>query len=169
MKLVVTGHDSNGASIFSHAGDPPRSSSPGSFELWSTKGPLSVPDATPADAPAQIGYFAEDGETGFKVVTVPPESQRPKGGFVGQMPPELAKHFDPQDPEMHTTDTIDYVVIISGQAELELDDGRKELVQQGDCVVQRGTKHAWRVVGDEPLVLGATLIGARRIEAKPGE
>ena len=40
-------------------------------------------------------------------------------------------------------------------ADLELDDGRKERVKQGDCVVQRGTRHAWRVVGDEPLVLGA--------------
>jgi len=31
--------------------------------------------------------------------------------------------------------------------------------------VQRGTRHAWRVVSDEPLVLGAVLIGARRVEA----
>ena len=47
-------------------------------------------------------------------------------------------------------------------SELELDDGKKELVTQGDCVVQRGTKHAWRVVGDEPLVLCASMIGAQR-------
>ena len=75
---------------------------------------------------------------------------------------DLAKHFDPDDPGMHTTDTIDYVVILGGSAELELDDGRKEVVQTGDCVVQRGTRHAWRVTSDEPLILAATLIGARR-------
>lgn len=162
MKLVVTGHDENGKSIFSHAGAPPRSSSPGSYELWSTRGTIEVPDPTDAAAPAEIGYFAELGETSFKVVSVPPMKDRPEGGFGTQMPPELAKHFDPDDMEMHTTDTIDYVVVLAGQAELELDDGQKELVQAGDCIVQRGTRHAWRVVGDEPLVLAASMVGAKR-------
>lgn len=163
MKLVVTGHDANGSSIFSHAGDPPRSSSPGSYELWSTRGAIEVPDATAADAPAEIGYFPAEGETCFKVVSVPGRAARPPEGFTGQIPEELAKHFDPEDPEMHTTDTIDYVVILGGSAELELDDGRKQTVTTGDCVVQRGTRHAWRVTSDEPLVLAATLVGARRI------
>lgn len=162
MKLVVTGHDADGKSVFHHASEPPRSSSPGSYELWSTKGSLTVPDPTPADTPASIGYFAVDGETSFKIVTVPPAKDRPDHHGEFELPPDIARYFDPTDPEMHTTDTIDYVIIVSGQAELELDDGRKELVQQGDCVVQRGTKHAWRVVGDAPLVLGATMIGAKR-------
>jgi len=162
MKLVVTGHDSNGKSVFHHTGEPPRSSSPGSYELWSTKGPLTVPDATPSDQPAEIGYFATFGETSFKIVTVPPPQDRPEGHGSFELPPDIARYFDPDDPEMHTTDTIDYVVILSGRAELELDDGKKELVTQGDCVVQRGTKHAWRVVGDEPLVLCASMVGAQR-------
>lgn len=162
MKLVVTGHDAAGQSVFSHAGAPPRSSSPGSYELWSTKGPIAMPDETDPNAPAQIAYFPIEGETCFKVVRVPGRKDRPAEGFRGQMPEELAKHFDPKDPEMHTTDTIDYVVILGGSAELELDDGRKQLVETGDCVVQRGTRHAWRVTSDEPLILAATLIGARR-------
>jgi mannose-6-phosphate isomerase-like protein (cupin superfamily) len=164
MKLVVTGHDSSGTSIFSHAGEPPRSSSPGSFELWSTKGPISMPDATDPDRPAPIGYFPVEGETAFKIVSVPGKTARAAmGDFTMQMPEDLAKYFDPDDPEMHTTDTIDYVVILGGSAELELDNGRKERVQTGDCVVQRGTRHAWRVTSDEPLILAATLIGARRL------
>ena len=162
MKLIVTGHDAEGKSVFHHAGVPPRSSSPGSYELWSTSGPISMPDPTPGDSPAAIGYFAEKGETSFKVVSVPPMKDRPSGDMGAMIPPELARHFDPDDPEMHTTDTIDYVVILSGVGELELDDGRKERVEQGDCVVQRGTRHAWRVVGDEPLVLAASMVGAER-------
>ena len=162
MKLVITGHDADGTSVFSHAGEPPRSSSPGSYELWSTKGPLSVPDPTPPEAPAEIGYFAVDDETSFKVVRVPPESERGPSIDRSMLPPEIAHYFDPKDPEMHTTDTIDYVVIASGRAELELDDGRREIVEAGDCVVQRGTRHAWRVLGDEALVLIATMIGAQR-------
>lgn len=166
MKLVVTGHDAAGKSIFSQASEPPRSSAPGSYELWSTQGEIVMPDSTPAESPAEIGYFPRESETCFKIVSVPPVKDRQGGDFSDQMPPELARHFDPDDPEMHTTDTIDYVVILSGEAELELDDGRKEQVRQGDCVVQRGTRHAWRVLGDEPLVLAATLIGAQRMRAR---
>lgn len=162
MKLVVTGHDPKGTSVFSHAGDPPRSSSPGSYDLWSTKGPISMPDETDASKPAEIGYFPSVGETCFKLVRVPGKADRAAGGHSQQMPADLAKYFDPKDPEMHTTDTIDYVVILGGSAELELDDGRKEAVKTGDCVVQRGTRHAWRVTSDEPLILAATLIGAER-------
>lgn len=162
MKLVVTGHDEAGRSVFSHAGEPPRSSSPGTYDLWSTKGPIEVPDETDPDSPATIGYFPVDGETAFKIVSVPGRSERPTEDFRVDMPAELARYFDPEDPEMHTTDTIDYVVILGGTAELELDDGRKETVRTGDCVVQRGTRHAWRVTSDEPLILAATLIGARR-------
>ena len=74
----------------------------------------------------------------------------------------MERFFDADDPGMHTTDTIDYVYIAAGQADLELDEGRKERVRAGDCVVQRGTRHAWRVVGPESLVLCAVLLGAER-------
>lgn len=33
---------------------------------------------------------------------------------------------------------------MSGQIELELDDGEKKLLGPGDIVVQRGTIHLWR-------------------------
>lgn len=43
---------------------------------------------------------------------------------------------------MHRTKTLDYVVVIEGEAVLVLDD--TELVlNKGDVVVQRGTDHAW--------------------------
>ncbi|MCH2171956.1 cupin domain-containing protein [Myxococcota bacterium] len=161
MKLLVTGHDENGKAVFSHVGTPPRGLGTGSYELWSTQGPLSVPDAAAPEAPADIGYFPVDGETSFKFVTVPPVSEHPRGG-PRTMTEDIAHYFDPDDPAMHTTDTIDYVIILSGQAELELDDGRRETVRQGDCVVQRGTRHAWRVTSEEPLIMAAVLIGAKR-------
>jgi quercetin dioxygenase-like cupin family protein len=63
---------------------------------------------------------------------------------------------------MHTTDTLDYVIVLEGNADLELDDGVRERVGPGDCIVQRGTRHAWRVTSDEPLVLAGILLGARR-------
>ncbi len=160
MKVCITGHDEHGKAVFSYAGEPPNQPSPGSYDLWTTKGALRVPDATDPKAPASIGYFPVAGETSFRVVSVPPHSG--EGLKTSDLPEEIRGHFDPEDASMHTTDTIDYVFIVSGAADLELDDGRKERVTGGDCVIQRGTRHAWRVVGDEPLVLCAILIGAER-------
>lgn len=164
MKLVVTGHDAKGGSIFSFAGTPPRETSPGSYELWTTRGAIEMPDRKNADGPAAIGYFPKEGETAFKIVTVPGLAARASmPSHAVTMPDEIRAHFDPEDPEMHTTDTIDYVLILSGSAELELDFGKKERVGAGDCVVQRGTRHAWRVTSQEPMVLCAVLIGAKRV------
>lgn len=163
MKLLVTGHDAKGDSIFSYAGPPPRVPSPGAYDLWSTRGPIVMPDPTDAKSPAAIGYFPKEGESAWKIVSVPGRAARARmGPGAMTIPDELRAHFDASDPEMHTTDTIDYVMILAGAADLELDHGRKESVQAGDCIVQRGTRHAWRVTSQEPLVMAAVLIGARR-------
>jgi mannose-6-phosphate isomerase-like protein (cupin superfamily) len=160
MKLCVTGHDADGKSVFTYAGPPPQPA-PGSHELWSTKGPVRVGDGADPRDPEPVAYFPGPGESAFKVFSV-----RPDQAEHVDVPAELADLFDADDPQMHTTDTIDYVIVLGGQADLELDDGRKERVAAGDCVVQRGTRHAWRIVGDEPFVIAAVLLGAERGPAR---
>ena len=160
MKLCVTGHDASGKSVFSYVGRPQHEMGPGSYDIWSTNGTIRVPDDADASAPPPVGYFPINGETSFKIASVPPPGEDAPDV---EIPADIMERFfDSDDPGMHTTDTIDYVYIASGQADLELDEGRKERVSAGDCVVQRGTRHAWRVVGQEPLVLCAVLIGAER-------
>jgi quercetin dioxygenase-like cupin family protein len=61
---------------------------------------------------------------------------------------------------MHTTATIDYGVVLSGQATLELDNGAKVVLHRGDTYIQNGTRHRWSNIGDEPAVLAVALIGA---------
>ena len=39
---------------------------------------------------------------------------------------------------MHTTDTVDFDVILSGEVHLELDGGVEVRLQAGDCVIQNG-------------------------------
>lgn len=113
--------------------------------------------------PADVGYFPKPGESSFKIVTVPGRAARATmPGRTASLPAELLPYFDPDDPEVRTTDTIDHVVILAGSADLEPDHGRKEGVQAGDCVVQSGTRHAWRVTSDEPLMHCAALIGGQR-------
>jgi quercetin dioxygenase-like cupin family protein len=63
---------------------------------------------------------------------------------------------------MHTTDTIDFEVVLSGEVILELDDGVEKLLRPGDTVVQNGTRHRWSNRGTEPAVMAVFTIGAHR-------
>jgi quercetin dioxygenase-like cupin family protein len=67
---------------------------------------------------------------------------------------------------MHTTDTIDFEVIISGQVYLKLSDGTEKLLKPGDTVVQNGTRHLWRNPGPEPCLMAVFMVGANRLPAK---
>jgi quercetin dioxygenase-like cupin family protein len=76
--------------------------------------------------------------------------------------PGLAETLEPEHPGMHTTDTVDFDVVLSGEIYLELDDGKEVLLKAGDCVVQNGTRHAWRNRSSQPCLLAVALIGAKR-------
>ena len=65
-------------------------------------------------------------------------------------------------PGMHTTDTIDYGVVVRGEMTLELDDGQKVHLRQGDCIVQNGTRHRWRNPLPEPCLMAFISVGGKR-------
>lgn len=44
---------------------------------------------------------------------------------------------------MHRTQSIDYIMMMSGQIVCELDCGVEKLLETGDLVVQKGTNHRW--------------------------
>ena len=48
-----------------------------------------------------------------------------------------------QRSPMHRTLSLDYGLVLSGQVDMELDDGVITHLKSGDVVVQRGTSHAW--------------------------
>jgi quercetin dioxygenase-like cupin family protein len=50
---------------------------------------------------------------------------------------------------MHATDTIDYVVVISGEVAFVTETG-ETLLRAGDVLVDRGVVHAWRNDGAQP-------------------
>ena len=45
---------------------------------------------------------------------------------------------------MHRTNSIDYGIVLSGEIELELDNGVRTQIGKGGMIVQRGTIHLWR-------------------------
>ena len=82
----------------------------------------------------------------------------------------MGDRFDRSAPGMHTTDTIDYGVVVRGEMTLELDDGKIMSLRQGDCIVQNGTRHRWRDPAAGALSDGFRLFwsaAARLIQPKP--
>src|SRR5882672_4058481 len=63
-------------------------------------------------------------------------------------------------PGMHKTCTVDYCIVLSGEIWAVLDEG-EVLLRAGDCLVQRGTNHAWSNRTDKPCVIAFVLIAAR--------
>lgn len=73
--------------------------------------------------------------------------------------PGLAECFEPDVPGMHTTPTVDYVILLEGELWLDMGDGRETVVRPGDIVVQNGARHAWRNRTDATATFAAVLIG----------
>ena len=66
---------------------------------------------------------------------------------------------------MHRTDSIDYLVVMKGEIDMELDDGVEVHLKAGDVMVQRGTIHNWINRGTETCVIAVILIHAKPVEA----
>jgi quercetin dioxygenase-like cupin family protein len=76
--------------------------------------------------------------------------------------------MEPGHPGMHTTETVDYCVILSGEVWLELDGGALTHLRAGDTVVQNGTRHAWRNLSEEPVTMAVVQVGAERARYSAG-
>jgi len=64
----------------------------------------------------------------------------------------------------HRTDSIDFAVVMSGEIDMQLDDGEVHL-KAGDVLVQRGTIHNWVNRGTAPCVIAFTLVDAKPVSA----
>lgn len=176
IRRVVTGRDRDGRSVLLSDGVPPRTvvfqSIPGHAlsQVWTTPASpvISAQDASPANAAA--GLLPQPGGTSLLVVTFPPDSTMASPNidpaaadaeYLAQMP-DLAQKFEPECPGMHTTDTIDYAIVLSGEVWLDLDDGQETLLRPNDIVVQQGTRHAWRNKTNAPATIAFFMIGATR-------
>jgi len=66
-------------------------------------------------------------------------------------------------PRNHRTESIDYAVVLSGEIDMELDDGVTVNLRQGDALVQRGTIHNWVNRGTRPCVIAFVLVAAKPV------
>jgi mannose-6-phosphate isomerase-like protein (cupin superfamily) len=170
MRCVVTGHTPEGKAVIVDDTELDANTIlPLEFyEIWGAdKAPTFPDDGSP---PPYSTYFPPVGGFRFVIGTWPPESvDSPENADPNELMKKLeeampgaAKYMEKDSPGMHTTDTIDFEYIISGEIWLELDDGKEVLLKAGDTVIQNGTRHAWHNRGSEPCSMIVCLIGAYR-------
>jgi quercetin dioxygenase-like cupin family protein len=69
--------------------------------------------------------------------------------------------FPPGNPPiMHRTETLDYVVVISGEIDMDMDASTVRL-KAGDVLIQRGTNHSWVNRGSERARIAVVLLDAQ--------
>jgi len=179
IRRVVTGHNERGRSVIIFDGETPTLLT---GPDWPTRGVTMIwaDDRMPASNKGNA--LAEDhmelgaipsGPTGasFMIMHLPPESE------LDAMTPEtqarvtipVARTFsgafeldNSRGYGMHGTDTVDYIVILSGEVSLLVDEGEVTL-KAGDTVIQRGVNHGWINRGKEVCLVAAVAIKAEPI------
>lgn len=120
--------------------------------------------------PSNTNFLPPVGGTSFMIVTFPPDAQMADPSFdgasfgaeVAEKVPGLAQTFEQEDPTMHTTDTVDYALVLEGEIWLDLGAGEEIHLKQHDIAIQNGARHGWRNKGNSPATMMFVLIGAQR-------
>lgn len=178
-KRVVTGRDAAGKSVFKSFDETPKvveiDSNPGLtfHEMYITEGVPQLTGQEPDPMLKGTIAFPGPGGTMFRLISYPgrrPEGYKPPPGVtlesalkeLNEKVPGMGDVMERGAPGMHTSDTIDYGIVVRGEMTLELDDGQKVHLRQGDCIVQNGTRHRWRNPLTEPCLMAFVSIGGKR-------
>ncbi|HUG13986.1 MAG TPA: cupin domain-containing protein [Thermomicrobiales bacterium] len=169
-KRLVTGVDSHGRSVIVNDGPWPGQWDRGENDyddyLWViTRIPAPL-DVTETTSDGIVRLVPSGDEVVVRVVTLQPQAVLARLSDAEIEARHSRRDYAemeelPDRPNMHSTPTLDVIVVLSGEVDLELDSGQVAHLKPGDSVVQRGTAHAWRVTGDVPCVMtGVTVRGA---------
>jgi len=144
IRRVVTGHDAAGRAVVVKdeicANLVSRRPKHQSCVIWSTESvPADLSDVSDGAARA-IATSLPNG-TVFRIV---------------EYQPGVA-------PRNHRTESIDYAVVLSGEIDMELDEGCVAHLRAGDVLVQQGTIHNWVNRGSEPCIIAFVLIAAKPV------
>jgi quercetin dioxygenase-like cupin family protein len=112
----------------------------------------------------EVALSAPPGGSVFRVVEFAPEPKGVAAADPAALAREIGAAAKPggrplRHPSMHSTDSVDYVVILDGEIDMLVDEGEVHL-KAGDVVIQRGTNHAWINRGDKPCRFAIVLVDA---------
>lgn len=154
VRRIVTGHEADGKAVVASDETMPGQASPtrpyiSRCEIWSTDSMPVDNSEGPAAAAQRAGFVKRYNYVGS-----------------GQGSVIRVTEFAPGAPKfMHRTETVDYAILLKGECDLELDDGKTVHMKAGDIVVQRGTMHAWVNNSGKPCTFAFILIDADPVEA----
>ena len=174
IRCVVTGHDERGRAVIRSderidAAEPEVLPGFKFHQLWGSDTSPRFPDG--GSPPSFQTYFPAEGGLRFGMFTIPPKGthkdrrriQRPSphelARAIDRDIPGLMTYHEPDGSGMHKTPTIDFEVVLAGSVVLEVDDGARVELKQGDTVVQNGTRHRWLNVGDVPAIIAVVIYG----------
>ena len=144
-RRVVTGHAPDGRAAIVSDAAPERTIRANGFGvatwLW-LDGPAATLDDGGDEPDGPVRLEPPPGGCSVRIIRFPGSSEG--GGDWIRVDGD-----DPDEPGMHATDTLDFMVVVEGRIVLGLDDGEHEL-GPGDVVIQRGNRHRWRVAGEDP-------------------
>src|SRR5262245_26852987 len=173
IRRVVTGQQADGKSVFvsDEQVDPTTLTllpGWGFHQMWGSDATVALPAA--GDRPDAPRYFPPVGGFRFGLFTIgPADSAIPADIDIAAAVTELEERLpgmtevqEPDAPGMHTTDTIDFEYVVSGECYLELDDGAEVHLRAGDTEVQNGTRHRGANRSSEPCTLVVCIVGAAR-------
>ncbi len=171
IRRIVTGHNAEGCSVFLMDGIAENiRGRPGGgavTELWTTD---SAPANNSGDEDTGTRPSALQPPpkgTRFRMVEYPPDSARFAAGteytaFRNAGLGRSAATDTSRHPGMHKTDSIDYAIVLSGEIYAVMDEG-ETLMRPGDCLIQRGTSHAWSNRSNGPCQVAFVLVDAEPI------
>lgn len=143
FRRVVTAHEADGTPIIWMDGPATNHKFPdekvSSTLMWST-------DRSPT------GFLGDEDE-GARILGSAPSACGSRFTMM-EFQPGNAVHG------VHRTDTVDYVICISGEIDMFLDETRFVTLGAGDVLIQRGTYHAWANRGKVPCRLAVVLLDA---------
>jgi hypothetical protein len=170
MRRVVTGHNAQGKSIIIMDGPSPHilelDGMPGLAltNLWVTERAPAANTGS-ADAAARPIVLEPPAQgTIFRVVDFPPDKDvfgkvdRGKA-FAAMGAGHAMDRSDARHPAMHKTNTVDYALVLDGEIWALMDEG-ETLLKAGDCLVQRGTNHAWSNRTEKACRIAFILVNA---------
>ena len=167
LRRVVTTVDASDKAVVLYDGPAPnkvvRPASGNVMRLvWTTDG-APAPIRGPADrGQAQIGTQPPTKGSAFRIIDYPPAPPDVDRLDAAQRQREIGhdapkRGLAPRHPFMHRTRSLDYVIILSGEIDMLLDDSEVHL-KAGDVLIQQGTNHAWVNRGTEVCRIAFVLI-----------
>jgi quercetin dioxygenase-like cupin family protein len=163
IRRVVTGHNADNVAVVlmdEYATNVDRLPHGVRTLLWSTQRmpcDISVGEDIEDEGDRKLGTQPPRDGTRFTINDIPP-------GYSGPL---------------HRTESLDYAVVLTGDIDMQLDDGCTVSLRPGDVVIQRGTNHSWInrgttwgrilfvLIDAKPLGIGHAVAGSTTVGSTP--